>query len=864
MRGAYNYFGKTSDRCNTRSRISSNLTIILPFLFFFLSGWTIPDELVFCVCRGADLALPAAEETIIIDENFETDDFREFSTATEQTRALPPVQTVRSAVPVTQTAKVPTEIAPEKPVDKLVEEPVKEPVEEPLKKPVEEALVSSAGESAESLSTDSGIEYSIDPSPEERQTTGHRGPLALLERLEPLCGEAQTKQWAQSLKRRLILLSDSLEADNTIEEPVLDDIYELYNYGLELGKKLNGDPLALSVFRICYGIKRRYSIWSQYSQNEVLDMDIQPSEPTSAMAPPSTLPLGLADVPSRSEETTVPLQLNSVPETDAMKESKTATDSYAQQLYKILNSTAEGKSWVRFFHLTEFAGVPANTHGRKLLLIQVLSNLNSPLTVQQASFLSDSSIVRFTEAMQRELRLFPLPIDLLESLERFELSPEPSQSEQLGMILLQQKLSGGTASQAVPYLENSYRNANIRFDVSQKLLNRLAPSATQLSKPVNDIIMNRHVRGSSITHTRPQLRLIPDPKRFQAVIDLEGSVSSSTVTNDSGITFQQRSDALFRAQLPVILSVRGIVPSDPIIRVSNQTRLQSVRTGVDIIPIVGSIVQEAARSQHQQYSSMASSEVEQKIAAQVRQELAAQANVRIGQINQNWEQKVGRTLKQLGIEMSPIDAQTNTESAVLRFRVAGHDQLGASSPRPQATAGALLNLQVHDSLCNNVVQRLNINGKTFRPAQLREFLAQKLNLAMENRTSEGEDRLALTFAKENPIWVHFDGDCLNLQLSFDEIVLDDQSFENIKVLVKYVEESAGMNITLERRDVVQIIGRCGIGKQITLRAIFSKVFSLQKSLAVTPKAILEDPRWNGVGVAQFDLTDGWLAVTLAE
>ena len=48
----------------------------------------------------------------------------------------------------------------------------------------------------------------------------------------------------------------------------------------------------------------------------------------------------------------------------------------------------------------------------------------------------------------------------------------------------------------------------------------------------------------------------------------------------------------------------------------------------------------------------------------------------------------------------------------VRLRLASDHQLSGHTPRPRAMAGSLASLQVHESLLNNVLEQLRLEGRT--------------------------------------------------------------------------------------------------------------------------------------------------------
>ena len=84
-------------------------------------------------------------------------------------------------------------------------------------------------------------------------------------------------------------------------------------------------------------------------------------------------------------------------------------------------------------------------------------------------------------------------------------------------------------------------------------------------------------------------------------------------------------------------------------------------------------------------------------------------------------------LVKLSLEPTILDAQTTKERLTMRLRVAGEDQLGSNTPRPQAPSDCLISFQIHESMINNALSRLQLEGKTFTLPSLPSVLPSDSN-----------------------------------------------------------------------------------------------------------------------------------------
>ena len=183
---------------------------------------------------------------------------------------------------------------------------------------------------------------------------------------------------------------------------------------------------------------------------------------------------------------------------------------------------------------------------------------------------------------------------------------------------------------------------------------------------------------------------------------------------------------MYAAHKPMEVDLQGIHLGETQVEVYNQTRLRSVKTDFDGIPLFGQLVNGVARSQHEQKQPELSREVKEKVAARAKERIDAEAGERLGRTAALLQDKVFAPLDALCLDPTMIAAQTTEERVIARLRLAGRDQLGSYTPRPLAPADSLASVQIDQSVINNVVERLDLDGRTFTLPELSRHVARCL------------------------------------------------------------------------------------------------------------------------------------------
>ena len=142
-------------------------------------------------------------------------------------------------------------------------------------------------------------------------------------------------------------------------------------------------------------------------------------------------------------------------------------------------------------------------------------------------------------------------------------------------------------------------------------------------------------------------------------------------------------------------------------------------------------------------------------------------------------------LQQLALNPVAMDMHTTARALAGRYRLAGHDQLAAHTPRGVAPAGSVFQLQVHESALNNLFQQLGWEGRRANVRQLDREITEPLQLADEELPEDLPDNVFVKFADETPMRVDFQEGRVSLQLALAELSQGNNCWKDFTVRVHY-------------------------------------------------------------------------------
>jgi len=536
----------------------------------------------------------------------------------------------------------------------------------------------------------------------------------------------------------------------------------------------------------------------------------------------------------------------------------------------ITNDSTEGKAWRKFLMVDalkkSLAQQPSlEDDSPQELAKRVLARLSqTPLTHQQQRFISNGPVV----ALRSELRRWAAePVEaavLLRDIERYERTGLPSDARRLALDCQNLFASSSEAQrQLATCIDLHYRNANFRLAVTEDLLNQLIPERNLEYARVRDRVLGRPTRGESLMATELRVRLQPDPNRVRLSLEVTGEIAALT-TSDAGMAqFHNNSESHYIARKPLEINMTGIRVWPVEVEAYNETQLRNVKTSFDGIPIFSAVARSVAKSQLEQNAPAAKREVRRKVAAKARERIDAEVRQQLTDVVDRMNQRVFNPLNSLSLDPRLIDAETTEKRFTMRLRLAGEEQLGSHTPRPQAPSDSLTSVQIHESVLNNGIQRLQLEGRMFTLPELSKHLAELLNCPTPIETNPEHNDVKIIFAQKDPVVIRCKDNQVVLTLSIARLSKSPRKWSNFQIRAFYKPEANGRSAQLAREGVIHLIGaRLTTGSQFALRGIFSRALSKKAPWELVPKQVIDQPKLKDSIITQFTIDDGWIGIAL--
>jgi hypothetical protein len=288
-----------------------------------------------------------------------------------------------------------------------------------------------------------------------------------------------------------------------------------------------------------------------------------------------------------------------------------------------------------------------------------------------------------------------------------------------------------------------------------------------------------------------------------------------------------------------------------------------VSTDYEGIPLFNRFARSMALKRQSEQEAAALMEVEEKVAAEARRRFKAQLDPKIEQGVASFQQKVWQPLTRLDLDPTPTEMFTTAERMVTRLSVGNDEQLTAHTPRPRAPSDSLASMQMHESVLNNALEQLKLDGQTLTMTELYRRISKELNGEAQSPPETLPTGIRVKFAPRDAVRVRFAGGQVELTLTLDEVKKGGDRWPNLMVRAYYVPEGTGLDIRLVRTDYIELKGEeINAGSQIALRAAFSKLLSRSRTVALVPKQLSENKRLQDLEVTQYEINDGWIGIAI--
>lgn len=492
----------------------------------------------------------------------------------------------------------------------------------------------------------------------------------------------------------------------------------------------------------------------------------------------------------------------------------------------------------------------------------ILSRLDeNVLTEQQQAYLGTPVVFAWKEELKNWAADTVSPRFLLQEMERYEENAGMSDMEKLFRTSTRISFSQTEAFRNLGLMTHDiYGGSNVKIYVSKVLVNHLLPPSKPEVARFREVIQNQPVFGRREADFDIKMNFIPDPERLLFALDVKGSISTQSQARAFATTLFNRGLAECTAQKQIELTDQGFTLHPTQVRVEkNRLQLRNLQTDFDGIPLVSGLFRGVVQNQYEARQGGAREETRRKIVRQVKTRIDKEADERFGEFNEKYRDFLATSMTEFDLFLEKKNASTEEHWLLTSWAIRSQNSLSGNTPAPETQPGSFADVKVHESAVNAILGKLDIDGKTATVGEFRQMIADRFHQKDPLEPDENDD-IRIGFAPYNPLTVRFVDGHVEISIAIDSLRLQGKTHRDFQVLVRYrpvVDENG--KLVLQRDRLISLVN---VRAQFVLRAVFGKIFPLERPFPLTPKFLENDERFDGLITGHCRIEKGWFAIAL--
>jgi len=531
----------------------------------------------------------------------------------------------------------------------------------------------------------------------------------------------------------------------------------------------------------------------------------------------------------------------------------------------------EAENWQVYLKLDELRryvsredGVDVAARGKEAQRILLRMHARS-LTPEQKSLLQEEA---FT-SLEFGLRQWCVePVDypkLMRDIELFESSRYNYRAVPIANTfqVIRWSLDDNVASLGA-MLEERYRAGNIRIRIAEEFINRLIPTETQVSAPVDDKVLGARVEGTSDTTSRLKVQLLEDDGRWVIGLDAQGEIESRTTSTKGAAVFENEASASFQANKKIMISPSGIEFGETLADVQSESKLVNFETDYDN-SLLGGIARNMAKNQYKQKEKSAAKAMDLRIRQQATDTLDDKVVNQMTKMEQTYNSRWLEPMQDLNLRPVATQLHTVDNKLAIDYRLAGIHQLAAHGFHPEIPAETLVGIQIHESAMNNLLHNLDLDGKSGKLIEVMARIAEQLGMDNFEVPVDVPETVMVRFMERESVRIRFYKGKVQLMIQMRQLQNKRVGWRNFAILAEYAPSSDAISGTLQRHGVIQILGKgLRLGDRIALQTIFNKVLPSTRTLTLLGENIVQHPSMKASGIDLFEINQGWLTFAITD
>lgn len=368
----------------------------------------------------------------------------------------------------------------------------------------------------------------------------------------------------------------------------------------------------------------------------------------------------------------------------------------------------------------------------------------------------------------------------------------------------------GRGREVTTALRNEFNHPNVRAEISERFLRRVAGKPVDECNPVEDCILGTTIRGTGRTIGSVDVQTLPNSRRAELLITLSGTTYSQTRGYNDPVVIRSSGTTPFTATKRVELEDANFWNYPAKVTATTRTKTLSVQKqggglGGRFIAKIG---EKKVEEKKPQANYIAARHAEERIADNLEEELLPKLqDFRYEYLNSFKKPFADRNAEPRMVAFSSTHSSINVD-----MLQAGRGELGAESAPGAFPGGQDVSIRLHETgaanlasgiLAGATLSQKTEEGKPKLNVELPSFLRKAIDKSREETETEpAEDDgrefkpWSITFRRLRPISVDFKDDLVTIRIHSARIQVKDETYDGWDIIVTYslVVENGGLKL----------------------------------------------------------------------
>lgn len=355
------------------------------------------------------------------------------------------------------------------------------------------------------------------------------------------------------------------------------------------------------------------------------------------------------------------------------------------------------------------------------------------------------------------------------------------------------------ASELVQGIRRHYAKPNLYVEVSEALAVYGFADKVEQTDPISNYSNGNSTSGTGHTVADVTASLSPNGSRGQITVNMEGTINSTTRTNNSqGVSFNTTGVTSVDANKEVFFASQGLIGQRAKAHCVTDNTTSNIRaTSAQVESIARQRIAERERSSELEAARRSEQRVES--------DLNKRVDEQVKDANERLQRDFYAPMSRRGVEPRFIAYNSTTESLQQRMILAAPEHLAAPNNPPELKANGDVIARAHASWVNNLAD-ISLRGALLTDVALADAIEEwRGEVPEELKITDDSEPWDITYASRRPLWLECEKDQIRITLRGQRFTARDRVMnEAMHISATYKVKRDGGMISLVRDGEVEV------------------------------------------------------------